>query len=630
MLAGLGKNVRSILTKLLMGILAIAFIVWGIGDIFRNNSTEVIAKVGGHKISYQEYRASMERVLQNIQQSYGSSVTLEDLSKVGEDLRILQQMINDTLLSKRLESLYFSVGDEIVRPFITSIPDFHNEKGEFDQALFKRILASNGLNEKKYVEGLRTRISLDLFLKSFLVTPQAPDLLVYPLFLYQFEQRLVNLLVIPQSAIGEIKDPTDTDLVQFYNDHNSYFEVPELRKVSYITLHPDKIKGKVVLSDEEVKQYYATHLDEFTVSDSRDVDQYLSDNKKAAQEIYEALTLKETPKATKMPLGAVSKEGLLPEVADTVFTLENGQFTKPIKTDLGWHVFVVNKVTKAHAKSLEDVKDTIHTELQSTKEVEAFYEYINRLEDELSAGLTLEELAKEAKISVENLGPISQEGKNAKGELVKKIPDPEIFLPLIFNQDVGVESPLTSLSDNQSFVVAKVEQIFPNRVKPLDEIRGHVRDLWLEAEEKKELANLARQTKEKVAQGQTTIETLSTQEGYQAYHELAVKRSGNEPFNQKQTLPDYLVRDIFSLNQKGVSNIYPLENGDYLFAQLVEIKKPNKEKQPKEYQVMIENYQQNFFDDVMSQYTTYLGELYPVSINEEMLKKNRGQQQLAE
>jgi foldase protein PrsA len=80
-----------------------------------------------------------------------------------------------------------------------------------------------------------------------------------------------------------------------------------------------------------------------------------------------------------------AQAGLLPAVAkgqqdkaldDAVFQAKKGELEGPVKTQFGWYVFEVEKVTPASQQSLEQSKDTIRNLLRSERQQKALDEFV--------------------------------------------------------------------------------------------------------------------------------------------------------------------------------------------------------------------------------------------------------------
>lgn len=128
----------------------------------------------------------------------------------------------------------------------------------------------------------------------------------------------------------------------------------------------EKFKGK-----KEVK---ARHILVATEAEANDIYKQLekgADFAKLAQE-------KSTDKGSGAKggdLGYFTKERMVPEFAEAAFGAEKGKFTKPVKTDFGYHIILVEDVRDLKAPSYEEVKDKIRDQLANAN----IERYVNNL-----------------------------------------------------------------------------------------------------------------------------------------------------------------------------------------------------------------------------------------------------------
>ncbi len=90
-------------------------------------------------------------------------------------------------------------------------------------------------------------------------------------------------------------------------------------------------------------------------------------------------------KANGGDLGYFGKDQMVPEFADTAFTLEKGKISEPVKTQFGWHVLKVEDKRSKPAPTFDEVKPQVEvyvtrkaqadlvTKLRESAKVEKFY-----------------------------------------------------------------------------------------------------------------------------------------------------------------------------------------------------------------------------------------------------------------
>ncbi len=148
------------------------------------------------------------------------------------------------------------------------------------------------------------------------------------------------------------------------------------------------IKGKDKVSDAQIKDFYDKNKDRFAQPERRDLRVVLTKTEAKANEAKAALdsgeswnavakkySIDEASKAQGGKQPAQAKGTLERSLDEAVFSADKGKVTGPVKTQFGWYVFEVEKVTKASQQTLEQAKETIRQTLQSQnqqKSLDAF------------------------------------------------------------------------------------------------------------------------------------------------------------------------------------------------------------------------------------------------------------------
>ena len=92
MIQELREYSNSIFFKLLMGVIAVTFVLsFGVGSFFGDRK-EVVAKVNDQEILLKEYREAYQNRLRSFQQQFG-----ENAEKFAEQLNLRQQVFNQLI-----------------------------------------------------------------------------------------------------------------------------------------------------------------------------------------------------------------------------------------------------------------------------------------------------------------------------------------------------------------------------------------------------------------------------------------------------------------------------------------------------------------------------------------------------
>jgi len=152
----------------------------------------------------------------------------------------------------------------------------------------------------------------------------------------------------------------------------------------------DKIvKGKDKVSDAQIQDFYNKNKSRFAQPERRDLRIVLTKTAAKADQAKSALekgqswkvvakkySIDQASKAQGGKLPAQAKGTLEKSLDDAVFKAKKGQIVGPVKTQFGYYVFTVEKVTKATQQTLEQAKETIRQTLSTQNQQKALDKFV--------------------------------------------------------------------------------------------------------------------------------------------------------------------------------------------------------------------------------------------------------------
>ncbi len=145
------------------------------------------------------------------------------------------------------------------------------------------------------------------------------------------------------------------------------------------------------VSDEDVSAYYAKNKKRFAQPERRDLRVVLTKTEakanQAKKELQSGQSFKKVVKKYSIDEASKSQNGLLPAVSEgqqekdfdaAIFAAPRSKLQGPVKTQFGWYVFKVEKITKASQQTLEESKDTIKNLLRSTRQQKALDAFVKQ------------------------------------------------------------------------------------------------------------------------------------------------------------------------------------------------------------------------------------------------------------
>ena len=149
------------------------------------------------------------------------------------------------------------------------------------------------------------------------------------------------------------------------------------------------------VSEADIQAYYEKNKKRFAQPERRDLRVVLTKTEAKARQAERALrsgqSFKKVVKQYSIDEASKSQNGLLPAVSEgqqekafdkAIFAAEKGRVEGPVKTQFGWYVFEVEKVTRASQQTLEQSKDTIRNLLRSQREQKALDGFIKSFRED--------------------------------------------------------------------------------------------------------------------------------------------------------------------------------------------------------------------------------------------------------
>src|SRR5215203_3222519 len=186
--------------------------------------------------------------------------------------------------------------------------------------------------------------------------------------------------------------PKEADFAKFLKD-SGQTEKDIMKRVRLDTLSNkirEKVtKGKDKVSDAEITAYYNKNKERFAQPERRDLRIVLTKGeakaKQAKQAIESGQSFAKVAKKYSIDQASKAQGGKLPAVAkgqqekaldQAIFKAKKGELVGPVKTQFGYYVFDVSKVSPASQQSLEQAKKTIEQTLSSQNQQKALDKFV--------------------------------------------------------------------------------------------------------------------------------------------------------------------------------------------------------------------------------------------------------------
>src|SRR5262249_35254032 len=200
MLRGIHKASANWLGRAIMGVvlglIAVSFGIWGIGDIFRGFGTSTVAKVGDNEIKVEQFRQAYQDRLQQLSRSIGRPILPEQARALGLDQQVLQQMIAESAIDAEVASLRLNLSDAEIARQVTDNPNLKGITGQFDRARFDALLRNLGYSEARFLAEQRRAALRKQLITAISAAPPVTTTVLDTFNRFQNEERAIEYVAL--------------------------------------------------------------------------------------------------------------------------------------------------------------------------------------------------------------------------------------------------------------------------------------------------------------------------------------------------------------------------------------------------------------------------------------------------
>ena len=375
----------------LIGLIAVSFVFWGASSPFIGAG--YAAKVDGVEISLTQLEQEYRRQLNQYTEQFGE---LPEAFRLQLRERVLDNLVRNTVVDVHLAEAGFRINAEQIDNAIWRTPDFQVD-GVFSIDLYGRLLENAGLTSAQYKISQQRSMRQNQLQRSIAATAFVTPAEYRRYLNLTGEQRRVTLATFDPSAISEDIEPTEDEIVAFYDDRPGEFTTPEAADVEYIEIRRDALSQQVEVSEEALLNYYEESKDRYLQDEQRRARHILipfEDDEDAAEEQAKALTARiragepfEDLAVTHSKDGGTSAQGgdlglimqsqMPGELGNAIFSMFAGDIEGPVRTAFGFHVVQLDEILERGPMPLADVRFELENELRDS-EVDELYRDIER------------------------------------------------------------------------------------------------------------------------------------------------------------------------------------------------------------------------------------------------------------
>ena len=243
MLTSIGKISKSFFVKLLVGIIILPFVFWGMGDVFRGGSQNVIVKIDSEKVSTQEFMDYLRRL--NLTEDQIKNLPKTDLIE-----KILSEYIGKRVMALEIEKLGISINDNSLRDIIKNDSLFFKDN-KFSRTEYEKFLLKSGVTAPLFEANIVEQEKRRQFLSSLSSGIVVPEILVNKEYKKENQSKTIKYIDLEKYHLNN--KPSDKDKKDLYERNKNIF-FSEFKSIRYAQISPEKISGSKDYNETFFKQ----------------------------------------------------------------------------------------------------------------------------------------------------------------------------------------------------------------------------------------------------------------------------------------------------------------------------------------------------------------------------------------
>ena len=628
MLRGLHKASSTWLGKAVMaavmGVIAISFAIWGIGDIFRGFGRNAVATIGGTEISIEQFRQFYNDRLQQLGRQAGRPITPDEARARGLDRQLLAQLVAETTIDEQAKQLRLGIDSGEIAKRITSDPSFRGANGQFDRQRFEQIIRQAGFSESRFIEEQRRSMLRRQLAQSVTGDLKVPATALAALNQYQNEKRQIDYVALEAAQAGDVPAPIPEVLNKYFDERKTLFRAPEYRNITLLSLAPSDLAKPDAVTDTDAKAYFEQHKDSYGKPEKREVRQIVFQKPEEAADARERITkgakfddiAKERQlKESDTDLGMVAKSDIIdPAVADAAFSLKPGETSAPVKGRFGTVLLQVGKIEPGEEKTYEQVAAQIKREMAESRAKSDVGNLRDKIEDERAAGSTLAETAKKLGVKSVSIEAVDRSGRGLDGKPVTGLPQTPNVISAAFASDVGVDTDPLQLPGG-GYLYYDVTGVTPSRERPLEEVKDQVTARWRDDEIAKRLQAKADDLVGKLKAG-TSFAQAASEAGLNVQTAKDLQRGKSGGF-----IPAKTIEAVFRTPKGTPATAEGGKETERFVFRVTDVVDPPFEAGTPQGQAITTTLQNSYTDDLVSEYIARLENDFGVTVNPSALNQ---------
>ena len=398
MLITIREKASGVIGWTVAGVIILVFAVWGIGSYFEGVSEIIVATADKIEINQQTYQQAMSDRRRRLVQMMGRNVDAELFSSTAFKRQVVEELIDTTLQNETLHASGFRISDAQLAALIQNTAVFHTD-GQFDPDRYELLVQNAGMTIQGYESYQRQQGVVDQLVRGLGQSAIVSGNSIDKAWKLLDQRRIASYTTLEfDNFLDDIQVSEAAIEKEYQANLDGYFE-PASIQVDYLKLSVEDLGAKLDVDEADILHMYEDNPDRYRQPGSRSVshillsvspdaaDAQIDQVRRSASEIVARArggesfaSLAEVNSDDKGSakrggeLGVIRPGTMVKPFEDAVFAMVEGEISEPVRTQYGFHVIRLDRITESTVQSLDQVRSEIEAEVRRLRAEEQFNE----------------------------------------------------------------------------------------------------------------------------------------------------------------------------------------------------------------------------------------------------------------
>jgi peptidyl-prolyl cis-trans isomerase D len=500
----------------------IAFIIgFSLTDIFNRNQLEEseLLIIDGTVIKGMAFQKQLMQQIEGYRRQSKGEINYALLNQMGIAERLLQTLIDSTILEHQADKMKIRSTDDEVGDRIVNNPNFQRDGKFIGSEELKALLGMYHTTTDEYWGYVKSEINRSKLMKLVTAGLVIQENELKDMFKREKDKAELEYILLKPERIKSKITPSETELKAHYEKNKESYKTPEKRSGRVVSYLYDDFKKEIKMDEMELFDYFEKNKESFKTPGKTRVSRiFLPYEKETRDDVLkqaEALIKKLTPEnfadqAKKISRGAKASEGgdwgyfdwkqLTSQEKSIIESLKDMEISTPVDTLEGFAVFfVAEKILEKGAVYTDDVKERIRNILLQGKLKNHVQTKLSKVYAKLKGEGDLKDKAEQMGLKVTSFNSLASgdpiKGVDELGYISRQLfgmKEKEIQFPVEFIKGVAIVQ-LTQITEPQlqNFEAARKEVteevIAKKKLEALDKEADKMADRLRRQKDKKQL-----------------------------------------------------------------------------------------------------------------------------------------------